>query len=47
VPSLPDLDEGETACIRIAIAHRQESLLLSDFRISPEVIQTVRRRVGE
>jgi predicted nucleic acid-binding protein len=31
-PSLPDLDEGETACIRIAIAHRQESLLLMDER---------------
>ncbi|MDZ7855885.1 DUF3368 domain-containing protein [Sphaerotilus sp.] len=98
LPELPDLDEGEAACIRIALAHRARgaagapALLLmderagrhiaaehglrvagtaavigmakargiitsardvfgrlhaTDFRIAPEVITTVLRRVGE
>jgi predicted nucleic acid-binding protein len=92
LPSLPDLDAGESACIRIALAHPEPSLLLmderagravameqglsvagtaavigmaktrglivsardafarlhaSDFRISPDVIATVLRRVGD
>lgn len=92
LPPLPDLDEGEAACIRIALAHAGPALLLmddragralaleqglrvagtaavigmaksrgliasarqafarlhaSDFRISPSVIETVLRRVGE
>jgi predicted nucleic acid-binding protein len=91
-PPLPDLDEGEAACIRIALAQPEPCLLLmderagraiaaehglrvagtaaviglarqrglipsarevfarlhaSDFRISPTVIKTVLRRVGE
>lgn len=29
---LPDLDEGESACIRIALAHRGAALLLIDER---------------
>ena len=90
--ALPDLDEGEAACIRIALAHPEPSLLLMDeragravamehglavagtaaiigmaktrgligsarevlarlhrcdFRISPQVIETVLRRIGE
>lgn len=31
-PELPDLDEGEAACIRIALASPQPSLLLMDER---------------
>jgi predicted nucleic acid-binding protein len=31
-PALPNLDEGETACIRIALANRGPSLLLMDER---------------
>jgi len=31
-PELPDLDEGEAACIRIALAHGAEALLLMDER---------------
>lgn len=91
-PELPDLDEGEAACIRFALAHEGPVLLLMDeragravakeyglrvagtaavigmakqrglvplarevfaglhaaeFRIAPEVITTVLRRVGE
>lgn len=31
-PALPDLDEGEAACIRIALAHGGQALLLMDER---------------
>lgn len=31
-PELPDLDEGEAACIRIALVQRGEALLLMDER---------------
>lgn len=31
-PELPDLDEGEAACIRIALARGTEALLLMDER---------------
>lgn len=31
-PALPELDEGETACIRIALANPASSLLLMDER---------------
>ncbi|MDP2371804.1 DUF3368 domain-containing protein [Rhodoferax sp.] len=31
-PALPELDEGETACIRLALAHSGASLLLMDER---------------
>ena len=31
-PSLPELDEGEAACIRIALAHNGPALLLMDER---------------
>lgn len=33
LPELPELDEGETACIRIALAHKGSSLLLMDERL--------------
>lgn len=31
-PVLPELDEGEAACIRLALAHRHPALLLMDER---------------
>jgi len=31
-PELPELDEGEAACIRIALAHGDKALLLMDER---------------
>ncbi|OIP16248.1 MAG: DUF3368 domain-containing protein [Comamonadaceae bacterium CG_4_9_14_3_um_filter_60_33] len=33
LPELPELDEGETACIRIAVAHAGPSLLVMDERL--------------
>ena len=36
-PPLPDLDAGESACIRIALAHPEPSLLLMDDRIGRAV----------
>jgi predicted nucleic acid-binding protein len=36
-PGLPDLDAGESACIRIALAHPESSLLLMDERIGRAV----------
>jgi len=33
LPELPELDEGETACIRLALAHTGSSLLLMDERL--------------
>ncbi len=30
---MPDLDEGEAACIRLALAHPEPSLLLMDERL--------------
>lgn len=33
LPALPELDEGETACIRLALAHVGPSLLLMDERL--------------
>ena len=32
LPELPDLDEGESACIRLALAQREPALLLMDER---------------
>lgn len=32
LPVLPDLDEGESACIRIGVAHEEAALLLMDER---------------
>jgi len=32
LPRLPDLDAGESACIRLALAHPEPSLLLMDER---------------
>ena len=32
LPELPDLDEGESACIRLALAHGEPALLLIDER---------------
>lgn len=31
-PDLPELDEGESACIRLALAHAQAALILMDER---------------
>lgn len=38
-PELPDLDEGEAACIRIALAHGGPALLLTDERARRTVAQ--------
>ena len=47
--ALPDLDEGETACIRIALAHRavrgNDALLLMDERAGRAVAQEHQLRV--
>lgn len=39
LPELPDLDEGEAACIRIALAHGGPALLLMDERAGRAVAQ--------
>lgn len=36
-PPLPDLDEGEAACIRLALARKQPCLLLMDDRAGREI----------
>lgn len=38
-PDLPDLDEGESACIRIGLAHDGPALLLMDERAGRAVAQ--------
>jgi predicted nucleic acid-binding protein len=38
-PALPELDEGETACIRLALAHPGASLLLMDERAGRAIAQ--------
>ena len=44
--TLPDLDEGEAACIRIAIAHADEALLLIDERAGRAVATECGLRVA-
>lgn len=44
--TLPDLDEGEAACIRIAIAHADEALLLMDERAGRAVATECGLRVA-
>lgn len=38
-PTLPDLDEGDAACIRIGLAHNGPSLLLMDERAGRTIAQ--------
>jgi len=45
-PALPELDEGETACIRIALAHRGPTLLLIDERAGRAIAQEHGLRVA-
>lgn len=44
--ALPDLDEGESACIRIALAQPQAALLLMDERAGRAVAQELGLRVA-
>jgi len=39
LPDLPELDEGESACIRIGLSHKDSSLLLMDERAGRAVAQ--------
>ena len=45
-PALPDLDEGESACIRIALAQPQPALLLMDERAGRAVAQAMGLKVA-
>jgi predicted nucleic acid-binding protein len=45
-PALPDLDEGESACIRIALAQAQPALLLMDERAGRAVAQEMGLKVA-
>ena len=45
-PALPDLDEGESACIRIALAQPQAALLLMDERAGRAVAQELGLKVA-
>lgn len=45
-PELPDLDEGETACIRLGLAHAGSVLLLVDERAGRAVAQEHGLRVA-
>lgn len=45
-PALPDLDEGESACIRIALAQAQPTLLLIDERAGRAVAQAMGLKVA-
>lgn len=45
-PPLPDLDEGEAACIRIALAQAEPALLLMDERAGRAVAQQHGLRVA-
>lgn len=46
LPALPDLDEGESACIRIALAQPLPALLLMDERAGRAVAQEHGLRVA-
>ncbi|MGF1614486.1 MAG: DUF3368 domain-containing protein [Gammaproteobacteria bacterium] len=45
-PALPDLDEGEASCIRIALAHQAPALLLMDERAGRAVAMEQGLRVA-
>lgn len=45
-PDLPDLDEGESACIRIGLAHEGSTLLLTDERAGRAMAQEHGLRVA-
>lgn len=45
-PALPELDEGETACIRLALASKVPALLLMDERAGRAVAQEHGLRVA-
>ena len=45
-PALPDLDEGESACIRIALAQPHSALLLMDERAGRAVAQELGLKVA-
>jgi len=45
-PALPELDEGESACIRIALAHEGPTLLLIDERAGRAIAQEHGLRVA-
>lgn len=45
MPQLPDLDEGESACIRFALAQTSPSLVLIDERAGRAVAQELGLRV--
>ena len=46
LPELPDLDEGESACIRLALAHAEPALLLMDERAGRAVAAELGIRVA-
>ena len=46
-PALPDLDEGESACIRIALAHPHPTRILMDERAAPAVAQAMGLSVAD
>lgn len=46
LPALPDLDEGEAACIRLALAHQGPRLLLMDDRAGRAIAQERGLRVA-
>lgn len=46
VPTLPDLDEGESACIRLALAQPQSALLLMDERAGRAIAQELGLKVA-
>ncbi|AHE96968.1 DUF3368 domain-containing protein [Thioalkalivibrio paradoxus] len=46
-PALPELDEGESACIRIALAHDGPTLLLMDERAGRAIAQERGLRVAD
>jgi len=46
MPDLPDLDEGEAACIRLALASSAQALLLMDERAGRAVAQEHGLRVA-
>jgi predicted nucleic acid-binding protein len=45
-PALPELDEGESACIRVALAHDGPALLLIDERAGRTIAQERGLRVA-
>lgn len=46
LPDLPELDEGESACIRLALAHAEPALLLIDERAGRAVATELGIRVA-